>query len=93
MGVQQNLTGAQRAARYRAAKRAAGLRLKQIWVPDLRRPDVRAEFAREAIEINRRDAEDGVMAWLESAQEGLWDNEPDYDWGPGGPPQGARAPE
>jgi hypothetical protein len=33
MGVHENLTGAQRAARYRAAKRAQGLRLKQIWVP------------------------------------------------------------
>ena len=57
MGVHENLTGAQRAARYRAAKRAQGLRLKQIWVWDLRNPRVREEIRREVEEINRRDRE------------------------------------
>jgi hypothetical protein len=89
MGVHENLTGAERAARYRAAKRAQGLRLKQIWVPDLRDPKVREKIRKEGAEINRRDSESGVMAWLESVQEGIWDDEPDYDWGPGGPPAGA----
>ena len=89
MGVHQNLTGAERAARYRAAKRAQGLRLKQIWVPDLRDPKVRDRFRREGAEINRRDGEDDVMAFLESAQVDIWANEPDYVWGPGGPPEGA----
>ena len=93
MGVHENLTGAQRAARYRAAKRAQGLRLKQIWVPDLRDPEVRAAIAREGAEINRRDEADDVMAWLEAAQTDLMANEPDYDWGPGGPPDEARSPE
>jgi hypothetical protein len=45
MGV-HGLSGAQR-ARFRAAKRAQGLRLKQIWVPDLRDPKVREQFRRE----------------------------------------------
>lgn len=89
MGVHQTLTGAQRAARYRAAKRAQGLRLKQIWVPDLRDPGVRDRFRSEGAEINRRDDEDDVMAWLESAQDDVWADEPDYDWGPNGPPKGA----
>ena len=88
MGVHENLTGAERAARYRAAKRAQGLRLKQIWVPDLRDPKVRDQFRREGAEINRRDDADDVMAFIESAQEDIWANEPDYDWGPGGPPEG-----
>jgi hypothetical protein len=66
MGVHENLTGAQRAARYRAAKRAQGLRLKQIWVPDLRDPKVRDQFRRSAAEINRRDRADGTMEYLES---------------------------
>ena len=63
MGVHENLTGAQRAARYRAAKRAQGLRLKQIWVPDLRDPMVLARIelgigafnaSKEEAEYNRR---------------------------------------
>ncbi len=93
MGKHETFTGAQRAARFRAAKRAQGLRLKQIWVPDLRDPEVRAAIAREAEEINRRDEADDVMAWLEAAQTDLMANEPDYDWGPGGPPDEARSPE
>lgn len=88
MGIHQNLTGAERAARYRAAKRAQGLRLKQFWVPDLRDPQVRDQFRREGVEINRRDDEDDVMAFIEAAQEDIWANEPDYDWGPSGPPAG-----
>ena len=66
MGVHENLTGAQRAARHRAAKRAQGLRLKQFWVPDVRNPKVREEIRRSAAEINRRDKADGTMAYLES---------------------------
>ena len=48
MGVHENLTGAQRAARYRAAKRAQGLRPRQVWVPDLRDPKVRARLQADA---------------------------------------------
>lgn len=48
MGIRQNLTGAERAARFRAAKRAEGMRLKQIWVPDLRDPKVRAGIQADA---------------------------------------------
>ena len=86
MGVHENLTGAQRAARYRAAKRAQGLRLKQIWVPDLRDPKVREEIRREVEEINRRDRESGIMAEIEAMADELMASLPDYDWGPNGPP-------
>ena len=72
MGVQENLTGAQRAARYRAAKRAQGLRLKQIWVPDLRDPKVREAIRRSVAEINRRDRADGTLDYLET----LYDESP-----------------
>ena len=48
MGVHQNMTGAQRVARHRAAKRAQGLRLKQIWVPDLSSPVMRARLQADA---------------------------------------------
>jgi hypothetical protein len=33
--------------RYRAAKRARGLRQIRLWVPDLRNPEVLAEIARQ----------------------------------------------
>jgi hypothetical protein len=48
MGVHETLTGAQRTARYRAAKRAKGLRLKQIWVPDLSNPVMLAKLRLDA---------------------------------------------
>lgn len=48
MGVHEKMTGAQRTARYRAAKRAQGLRLKQIWVPDLSNPAMRARLKADA---------------------------------------------
>lgn len=48
MGVHEKMTGAQRTARYRAAKRAQGLRLKQIWVPDLNNPVMRARLQADA---------------------------------------------
>ena len=78
MGVQENLTGAQRAARYRAAKRAQGLRLKQVWVPDLRDPKVREEIRRSAAEINRRDRADGTMEYLESLTDEMMASLPPY---------------
>ena len=78
MGVQETLTGAQRAARYRAAKRAQGLRLKQIWVPDLRDPKVREAIKREAQEINRRDRACGIMAEIEAMADELMASLPPY---------------
>lgn len=51
MGVHETLTGAQRTARYRAAKRAKGLRLKQIWVPDLSDPVMLAKLRLDAASL------------------------------------------
>lgn len=48
MGIHKKLTGAERTARYRAAKRAQGLRLKQVWVPDLNNPVMRARLQADA---------------------------------------------
>ena len=78
MGVHENLTGAQRAARYRAAKRAQGLRLKQVWVPDLRDPRVREEIRRSAAEINRRDRADGTLEYIDSLADDLLASLPPY---------------
>lgn len=87
MGVQENMTGAQRAARHRDNKRAQGLRLRQFWLPDLRDPKVQEELRRSAAIINARDKRDGVMEYLESLTDDLMNSLPDYDWGPDGPPQ------
>jgi hypothetical protein len=81
MGVHERLTGAQRQARHRAAMRAKGLRLRQIWVPDLRDPEVRERWRLQIAAMNRRDREDGVMEWVESMHGEAMANEPDYDWG------------
>ena len=81
MGVHQNLTGAERAARYRAAKRAQGLRLKQFWVPDLRDPEVREGIKREVAAINASKEEADYTRWLGANYDELMADEPDYDWG------------
>ncbi len=87
MGVHENLTGAQRAARYRAAKRAQGLRLKQVWVPDLRDPKVLAQIERGIAAINACKEEAEYNRWLDANFDELMADEPDYDWGPESPPR------
>ena len=78
MAVHQNLTGAERAARYRNAKRAQGLRLKQFWVPDMRDPEVLAKIKREVAEMNRRDRASGIMAEIEALGNDLMASLPPY---------------
>lgn len=82
MGVHENLTGAQRAARYRAAKRAQGLRLKQIWVPDLRDPKVRAEIQADAAALAAQAKRwNEVLGDVENLTAEVLDDLPPYDWG------------
>lgn len=80
MGVHEKMTGAQRTARYRAAKRAQGLRLKQIWVPDVRDPKVLEDIRRGVEIINAADRRDGVMEYLDSLHDEMMDSLPPYDW-------------
>ena len=80
MGVHEKMTGAQRTARYRAAKRAQGFKLRQFWLPDLSNPEVLARIQREAEEINRRDRESGVMAEIEALGDELMNSLPPYEW-------------
>ncbi len=81
MGVHENLTGAQRAARYRAAKRAQGLRLKQIWMPDPRNPKLRARIERGIAAINASKDEADYNRWLDQNFDELMASEPTYDLG------------
>ena len=93
MGKHENLTGAQRVAKRRAALRAQGLRLKQFWVPDLRDPKVRAAIEADAdalaAQADRwRDEIDDAEAL--SAE--VLDDMPPDDWGdePRGNPEHDR---
>ena len=78
MGIQERLTGAQRTARYRASKRARGLRLRQFWLPDARDPEVREAMRREVTEISRRDRLSGVTAEIEALGNELLASLPAY---------------
>lgn len=93
MGVHQRLTGAERTAKYRAAKRAQGLRLKQIWLPDLSNPTVQARIAREVDAINRSEDEAIIMQTLEYFNDELMSSLPPYDWGDNPPDFGAPEPK
>ena len=81
MGIHETLTGAQRTARHRAAKRAKGLRLKQFWLPDLSDPEVREKIRQSVAEINRRDRESGIMEEIEAMADEMLASLPPYDWG------------
>jgi Protein of unknown function (DUF3018) len=88
MGVHERMTGAERVAKRRAALRAKGMKLRQFWVPDPSNAGVRAQLTREAQEIRRLDAASDVAAFIESIRLDGWSDEPDFDWGPSGPPAG-----
>ena len=89
MGVHETMTGAQRVAKRRAALRAKGFKLRQFWLPDLSNPEVLAELQRGMATIRNSKEEAEVMEWLDANYDEVMANEPDYDWGPEGPPDGA----
>ncbi len=77
MGAHENLTGAQRVAKRRAALRAQGLRPRQIWLPDLRdarvRQAIRADAAALAKQAHRWD---DFWIEMETLQDDLFNSEP-----------------
>lgn len=63
-------SAAERMSSYRRRMRDEGLRPIQIWVPDLRKPDVLADYQRQARLIAQGDpAGDEALAWIEVAYE------------------------
>ena len=63
-------SAAERMSSYRRRMRDEGLRPIQIWVPDLRKPDVLADYQRQAQLIAQGDpAGDEALAWIETAYE------------------------
>lgn len=65
-------TPAQRVAKRRAALRAQGLRLAQIWVPDSRAPGFAEECARQAAIVNKANRVDADLTqFTDSAAQDL----------------------
>ena len=52
---------------YRARQRARGLRPIQIWVPDVRAPQLAAEIRRQSLQVRRRKSEREALDFIESA--------------------------
>lgn len=77
MTKHQPLTGRERVARRRAALRAQGLRPRQIWVPDTRRPGFWEGIQREMAAISASDREREHLAFVESLID--WESMPPYD--------------
>jgi DNA-binding LacI/PurR family transcriptional regulator len=66
MGVHQPLSSRERVARYRADMRAKGMRLKQIWVPDVTSEAFKAEAHRQSLLVAHGEHEAEYMAFIES---------------------------
>ena len=75
MNEHRRIGSRERTARHRARMREKGYRLKQIWVPDLRRPEVLARLQAEALAIARSPEEPEEQAWVDSVSL-RWDDEP-----------------
>ncbi|GFZ96470.1 antitoxin MazE family protein [Nesterenkonia alkaliphila] len=65
----------ERVAKHRAEMRARGYRPIQIWVPDTRSEEFRAEVKRQMVLIDQADHEDDIMEWLDSSRAEWWDDE------------------
>lgn len=55
-----------RVKKHRDARRAAGLRLIQIWVPDTRKKGFAAECKRQSLLLRKDKHEDEILQWLDS---------------------------
>lgn len=76
--------GRDKFSRYRASKRAQGLKLMRLWVPDPEAPGFQGEAERQAALINAAADAQEVMGFIEAATADL--GLVPYDWGPDGPP-------
>ena len=54
---------------------ARGYRPVEVWLPDFRDPNVRAQAVAEAKRIAEADHEEDVMAWIEAVQRDMWERE------------------
>jgi hypothetical protein len=76
MNKPEPLSTRERVARRRAALRAQGLRPKQVWVPDLRSPEMRERIRQECLAINEAVRRAGDWAFINAVQ--FWpEDDPD----------------
>ena len=62
--------------RYRARKKAQGLREIRLWVPDVNAPGFQERLAREIEAINASEDSKAVLADMEACAAELWDRYP-----------------
>ena len=74
MGKHAPIPNAERAARYRAGKRAQGLRLKQFWLPDTTDPAWRAQALRQSLAAANSPTEAEDQAFIDSLND--WNDLP-----------------
>jgi hypothetical protein len=78
--------------RFRANMRRQGMKLMQIWVPDTGTPGFAEEARRQSALIAKaagdpRSDEAQMNRELNAWADAITEGEPDYDWGPDGPPK------
>ena len=78
MGKHEVIGSAARVAKHRAAMRAKGFRLKQIWVPDMRDPTMQERLRWESRVIANKSSEAEDQAWTEAMLADVWAGEPEY---------------
>ncbi len=61
-------------ARYRARKKAQGLRELRMWVPDVDAPGFQERLDREIAAINASKDHAEVMKWSEAAAAEVWND-------------------
>lgn len=79
-------TSAARTRAWRARMRAQGLKPITIWTFDVNDPAFRARLAEDLRRLGKGDDEQRVLDEMEEHFAAAMADEPDYDWGPKGPP-------
>ena len=64
--------------RYRARKKAAGLKELRMWLPDVHSAEFKAEMARAARELNGSQSEREAMDFIEAAMADTMKDIPPY---------------
>ncbi len=73
MAKPERISSRDRVARRRAAMRAQGLRPKQIWVPDLRDPEVQARIRAQCEALVKSPGYQEDMDWVLAVQAETWE--------------------
>ena len=79
-------TSAERTRAWRARMRAQGLKPVTIWTLDVNDPVFRARLAESLTRWGKSADEEQVQREMDEHFDAVMADEPDYDWGPHGPP-------